>query len=207
MIATANLVGSVAFGIAAIAAYWVPTSGSVLDLAAANTFTALGGLCFLAGALLLLPGHEHSSCRGDALWPESALVSPHETCMPRCSPSRCWPHSRSPAAAAEAATAEAAVAPARANGPTDCALRSSTGLTRSRRPPTSLKGDDLSEERLKSAVDDVESATETFVDDVKGLGTPDTEAGQKAKESLDELADNLDDEVARSRPRPTTSPG
>lgn len=54
-IATANLVGSVAFGIAAIAAYWVPTTGSVLDLAAANAFTALGGLCFLAGALLLLP--------------------------------------------------------------------------------------------------------------------------------------------------------
>ena len=57
MIATANLVGSVAFGIAAVAAYWVPTSGSVLNLAAANGFTALGGLCFLAGALLLLPRH------------------------------------------------------------------------------------------------------------------------------------------------------
>jgi hypothetical protein len=54
VIATANLVGSVAFGIAAIASYWVPTSGSVLDLAAANSFTALGGLCFLAGSLLLL---------------------------------------------------------------------------------------------------------------------------------------------------------
>lgn len=67
VIATANLVGSVAFGVAAIAAYWVPTSGSVLDLAAANSFTALGGLCFLAGALLLLPGHHTSSGSGDAL--------------------------------------------------------------------------------------------------------------------------------------------
>jgi hypothetical protein len=57
VIATANVVGSVAFGIAAIAAYWVPTAGSVLDLAAANGFTAIGGLCFLAGALLLLPRH------------------------------------------------------------------------------------------------------------------------------------------------------
>jgi YrhK-like protein len=55
VIAMLNLAGSVAFGIAAIAAYWVPTSGSVLDLAAANGFTALGGLCFLIGALLLLP--------------------------------------------------------------------------------------------------------------------------------------------------------
>jgi hypothetical protein len=60
VIATANLVGSVAFGVAAIAAYWVPSSGSMLDLAAANGFTALGGLCFLAGALLLLPRRVHS---------------------------------------------------------------------------------------------------------------------------------------------------
>ena len=35
----------------------------------------------------------------------------------------------------------------------------------------SLKGDNLSEEGLKSAVDDVESATDTFVDDMKGLGS------------------------------------
>jgi YrhK-like protein len=61
VIATANLVGSIAFGVAAIAAYWTPTSGSVLHLAAANGFTALGGLCFLAGALLLLPRHRTSS--------------------------------------------------------------------------------------------------------------------------------------------------
>jgi hypothetical protein len=54
-IAVINLAGSVAFGVAAIAAYWVPTSGSVLDLAAANSFTALGGLCFFVGAILLLP--------------------------------------------------------------------------------------------------------------------------------------------------------
>ena len=30
-----------------------PTSGSILDLAAANWTTALGALCFLVGALLL----------------------------------------------------------------------------------------------------------------------------------------------------------
>ena len=61
----------------------------------------------------------------------------------------------------------------------------------------SLKGDNLSEEGLKSAVDDVESATDTFVDDMKGLGSPDTEAGQKAKESVDQLADELDSELAK----------
>ena len=54
-IAALNLAGSIAFGISAIAAFWVPSQGSVLDLAAANAFTALGGLCFLVGAVLLLP--------------------------------------------------------------------------------------------------------------------------------------------------------
>jgi hypothetical protein len=50
-----NLVGCVAFGIAAIASYWVPSQGSVWHLAAANGFTAFGGLCFLIGSVLMLP--------------------------------------------------------------------------------------------------------------------------------------------------------
>jgi len=54
-IAAVNLVGCVAFGISAVAAFWVPSSGDVLALAASNWFTALGGLCFLIGAVLLLP--------------------------------------------------------------------------------------------------------------------------------------------------------
>ena len=52
--AAVNLVGCVLFGIAAVASYVVPSSGSILDLAAANWCTSLGGLCFLVGALLLL---------------------------------------------------------------------------------------------------------------------------------------------------------
>jgi hypothetical protein len=72
LIATVNLVGSVAFGIAAVASYWVPTSGSVLDLAAANSFTAFGGLCFLAGALLSFPRIDASSRSGDAVRPQPA---------------------------------------------------------------------------------------------------------------------------------------
>jgi hypothetical protein len=32
-----------------------PATGGVVDLAAANAFTALGALCFLVGAVLLLP--------------------------------------------------------------------------------------------------------------------------------------------------------
>lgn len=54
-IAGVNFVGCIAFGISAIAAYVVPSTGSALDLAAANSLTALGGLCFLVGAVLLLP--------------------------------------------------------------------------------------------------------------------------------------------------------
>jgi hypothetical protein len=46
-----NLLGCVLFGIAAVAGYVVPSSGSTLDLAAANWTTALGAACFLACAL------------------------------------------------------------------------------------------------------------------------------------------------------------
>jgi hypothetical protein len=54
-IAAVNLAGCVAFGISAVASYVVPATGGVVDPAAANAFTALGALCFLVGAVLLLP--------------------------------------------------------------------------------------------------------------------------------------------------------
>jgi hypothetical protein len=53
-IGAVNLAGCVAFGISAIAGYVLPSTGSALDLAAANSWTSLGALCFLVGALLLL---------------------------------------------------------------------------------------------------------------------------------------------------------
>jgi hypothetical protein len=46
-----NLLGCVFFGISAVAGYVVPSSGSMLDLAAANWNTALGAACFLGCAL------------------------------------------------------------------------------------------------------------------------------------------------------------
>ena len=46
-----NLLGCVFFGISAVAGYVVPSSGSMLDLAAANWNTSLGAACFLACAL------------------------------------------------------------------------------------------------------------------------------------------------------------
>ena len=61
--AAVNLLGCVFFGISAIASYIVPSSGSVLDLAAANLCTTLGALCFFIGALMLLPHREATSSR------------------------------------------------------------------------------------------------------------------------------------------------
>lgn len=49
-----NLLGCIFFGISAIAGYLVPSTGSVLNLAAANWNTALGAACFLACALATL---------------------------------------------------------------------------------------------------------------------------------------------------------
>lgn len=59
----------------------------------------------------------------------------------------------------------------------------------------SLRGGNLSQDQLKSAGDDISDATSTFVDDLKGLGKPDTDAGDKAKESIDKLADTVDENV------------
>jgi hypothetical protein len=72
-IAAVNLVGCIAFGISAIASFWVPDAGGVLALAASNWFTALGGLCFLVGAILLLP----ESAGTDALESSGAALYAH----------------------------------------------------------------------------------------------------------------------------------
>ena len=49
-----NLLGCIFFGISAIAGYLVPSTGSVVNLAAANFNTALGAACFLTCALATL---------------------------------------------------------------------------------------------------------------------------------------------------------
>jgi hypothetical protein len=53
IMAVVNLTGCVLFGVAAIASFVLPSTGSVLALAPMNWGTGLGALCFLAGALLL----------------------------------------------------------------------------------------------------------------------------------------------------------
>jgi hypothetical protein len=45
-----NLLGCLLFGVAAAAAYVVPATGSVVDLAAVNWSTAAGAACFLGCA-------------------------------------------------------------------------------------------------------------------------------------------------------------
>ena len=46
-----NLLGCIFFGISAVAGYVVPSTGSMVNLAAANWNTSLGAACFLACAL------------------------------------------------------------------------------------------------------------------------------------------------------------
>jgi hypothetical protein len=55
-----NLLGCVFFGVAAVAGYVVPTTGTMLDLAAANWTTASGAACFLACAVAGLAGGHRS---------------------------------------------------------------------------------------------------------------------------------------------------
>ena len=46
-----NLLGCIFFGLAAIAGYVIPSTGSMIDQAAANWNTAAGAACFLACAI------------------------------------------------------------------------------------------------------------------------------------------------------------
>ncbi len=54
-----------------------------------------------------------------------------------------------------------------------------------------LKGGNLSQDSLQSTADEMRSATETLESDLKDLGKPDTQAGQQAKDSLDQLSSDL----------------
>jgi ABC-type transporter Mla subunit MlaD len=60
---------------------------------------------------------------------------------------------------------------------------------------TSLQGGNLSENSLKGAVDDVTDATKTLADELQDVGEPDTEDGQQAKDSLDQLSKDVEDGV------------
>jgi len=54
-IAIFNIIGSLAFGISAAAAYIVPATGLPKNEILVNLGTFIGAICFLIGGLLLLP--------------------------------------------------------------------------------------------------------------------------------------------------------
>ncbi len=56
-----NLVGSIAFGVSAVAAFIVPSTGDLWNAELSNLGTFVGALCFLLGAFLLLPERTASS--------------------------------------------------------------------------------------------------------------------------------------------------
>ncbi len=56
----------------------------------------------------------------------------------------------------------------------------------------SLRSGATTREDLEGAADDLEEATETFVDDLRDLEPLETEGGQEAQETLDQLAEDMD---------------
>ena len=60
---------------------------------------------------------------------------------------------------------------------------------------SSLQSNGLSQASIQSAVDDAKTATQTFVDDLKNLGSPETQAGADAQDAINELAADLDQDV------------
>jgi hypothetical protein len=49
-----------------------------------------------------------------------------------------------------------------------------------------------SEDGIRTAGEDIQSATNKLVEDLRGLGRPDTASGQQAKDDIDQLATSLD---------------
>jgi phage-related protein len=59
---------------------------------------------------------------------------------------------------------------------------------------TSLQGN-ASESGLKSAAGDIKNASDTLVDDLKGLGKPDTKTGEEARDAVDQLSKEVEQDV------------
>jgi hypothetical protein len=55
-VAALNLLGSIAFGVSAIASLVEPSTGEPVSAHVANSGTSLGGICFLVAAAILIPG-------------------------------------------------------------------------------------------------------------------------------------------------------
>jgi hypothetical protein len=60
-----------------------------------------------------------------------------------------------------------------------------------------LKAGGLTKDSLTTAVDDARSATNTFTTSLKDLGRPDTDAGQQAQDSVNELTTQIDEDMTK----------
>jgi hypothetical protein len=60
---------------------------------------------------------------------------------------------------------------------------------------SSIQGNGLSRSAIQSAIDDAKTATQTFVDDLRDLGAPDTQAGADAQDAINDLASDLSDDI------------
>jgi ABC-type transporter Mla subunit MlaD len=58
-----------------------------------------------------------------------------------------------------------------------------------------LQSGKVTKDNLKQTTDDIKSATHQLAEDIKGLGKPDTDAGQDAKDAMDKLSKQIDGDV------------
>jgi hypothetical protein len=58
-----------------------------------------------------------------------------------------------------------------------------------------LKSGNITKDSVQTAFNDFKSATDTFTKNIKGLGKPDTDAGDQAKQDIDSLSTQIDDGV------------
>jgi argininosuccinate lyase len=70
-----------------------------------------------------------------------------------------------------------------------------TWATSVRSTTSTLRGGNVSKDSLQSAAGDIKDSTTTLADDLKGLGKPDTDAGDQAKQAVDKLSSEYKDET------------
>jgi chromosome segregation ATPase len=56
-----------------------------------------------------------------------------------------------------------------------------------------VRSGNLSKDALQSAASDLEDANKTLADDLRDLGRPDTESGQKVKDTVQQISDDVDE--------------
>jgi hypothetical protein len=71
----------------------------------------------------------------------------------------------------------------------------SNWTTSLREATDSLTAGSIGQNGLQDAVADIKAATSTLADDLRGLGAPETDSGDQAKEALDELSTQIEGDV------------